>query len=442
MESIRIKLRKHLNADSLIKTIRGCFEKIEDKTKKRINKSYPIADALMSAFAIFSLKCPSLVEFEDHLINEHNLKNIYKINTVISDTHMRRVLDEVDPKLFSSAFKKVFAQVQRGGELKKMQVLDKYYLLSIDGTGYFSSKKIHGNCCLEKKSKKTGDITYYHQMLGAVLVHPDEKIVLPMLPEPIMKQDGDTKNDCERNAAKRLLHQIRKDHSHLPLIVIEDGLASNAPHIKELEFNNFRYILGAKKGGHSFLFHFVDQKVIEGKVSKLEMSDDKNTIHKFRYINNVPINESNSDVLVNFIEYWETKSNGKKQHFSWVTDFELSDDNIYEIMRCGRARWRIENETFNTLKNQGYHFEHNFGHGNKNLSVVFAFSMMLCFLVDQVQQMSCDLFGKVLEISKRKKSFWRFIEGCFKFKDCDSMSFLYMWILKRKSIEVFLINDS
>ena len=70
----------------------------------------------------------------------------------------------------------------------------------------------------------------------------------------------------------------------------------------------------------------------------------------------------------------------------------LTPDNVDVIMRGGRARWKIENETFNTLKNQGYHLEHNYGHGEQNLSVVFAMLMMLAFLVDQTQQLCCPVF--------------------------------------------------
>ena len=80
------------------------------------------------------------------------------------------------------------------------------------------------------------------------------------------------------------------------------------------------------------------------------------------------------------------------QNFSWITDFALTTDIVEKIMRGGRARWKIEIETFNTLKNQGYHFEHNYGHGKKNLSVVLAMVMMLTFLVDQTQQLCCPLF--------------------------------------------------
>ena len=94
-----------------------------------------------------------------------------------------------------------------------------------------SSKKIVAGNCLEKVNKKTGDITYYQQMLGAAIVNPGFKEVIPLAPEFIIKQDGQSKNDCERNAAKRFFGKLREDHPHLPLIITEDALSSNAPHI-------------------------------------------------------------------------------------------------------------------------------------------------------------------------------------------------------------------
>ncbi len=105
--------------------------------------------------------------------------------------------------------------------------------------------------------------------------------------------------------------------------------------------------------------------------------------HRFRYLNEVALNASNQDVVVNFLAYWEIQADGTTQHFSWVTDIPITRENVFQLMRGGRARWKIENETFNTLKNQGYHFEHNFGHGQHNLSVVFALLMMLACLVSE-----------------------------------------------------------
>lgn len=92
----------------------------------------------------------------------------------------------------------------------------------------------------------------------------------------------------------------------------------------------------------------------------------------------------------------------KKRHFTWVTKIKLANDNIFDLMRAGRSRWRIENETFNTLKNQGYNFERNYGHGQNNLCSNFTMLMVLAFLIDQVQWLCCDLFKKL----KQKMGPW------------------------------------
>ena len=134
--------------------------------------------------------------------------------------------------------------------------------------------------------------------------------------------------------------------------------------------------------------------------------------HRFRFVNDMPLNASNADVRVNFIEYWEI-GNRQTQHFSWVTDLRVSKRTVYRLMRGGRARWKIENETFNTLKNQGYNFEHNYGHGEQHLSVVFAMVMMLAFLVDQTQQLCCALFRAVWTKLGSKRLLWERMRALF-----------------------------
>ena len=113
------------------------------------------------------------------------------------------------------------------------------------------------------------------------------------------------------------------------------------------------------------------------------------------------------------------------QHFSWVTDLRVNKRNVYALMRGGRARWKIENETFNTLKNQGYNFEHNYGHGMKNLSVVFATVMMLAFLVDQTQQLCCALFRAVWAKLGSKRLLWERMRALFYTYQLDSMRALF-----------------
>lgn len=435
-----MKIRKHLSASGLFKLLRTGFEKIADHRAAELVK-ISLADSLMSAFAMFSLKDPSLLAFDERRKTDGNLKRVYGLEEIPCDTQMRTTLDEVEPSAVEPLFKDVFRELQRGKVLEKFVLMEGCYLLSLDGTGYFSSNKIHCDSCLEKVNKKTGEVTYYHQMLGATIVHPDLKEVIPLAPEPIIKQDGETKNDCERNAAKRFFAQLWKDHPHLPLIVTEDALSSNAPHVRELEKHNLHYILRVKEGDHPFLFERVAAAQQAGQTTELEVHG-VGVKHRFRFLNQVPLNKSNQDLLVNFVEYWEITEKGT-QHFCWITDFTVTPSNAFQIMRGGRARWKIENETFNTLKNQGYHFEHNFGHGKKNLSVVFALLMMLAFLVDQAQQLACRLFQAVLNKEGSRRSLWDHVRALFYSLEFDSMESIYKALLYGYKVEGLVIfNDS
>jgi len=345
----------------------------------------------MSGLAIFGLKFPSLLKFEELKNSEkkirHNLQTLYGIKQAPSDTCLRERLDTIDPRQIRRSFKHIFALLQRGKALEKYRYLDNHYIISIDGTGQYCSKSVHCNNCCEK-NHRDGSISYYHHMLGAVLVHPDHKEVIPFAPEPIVKGDGNTKNDCERNASKRLLTDLRREHPHLKVLIVEDGLASNYPHLSLLDSLNMDYVIGVKPGDHDFLFDWIKDL----KSPMHTQIDEHGTEHVFTYHANVPINDANHDYRVNVLEYWETKKSGKKQRFSWVTNLEITPKNVYKIMRAGRSRWRIENETFNTLKNQGYHFEHNYGHGYQNLCSVMMMLMMLAFLIDQVQQLCCNVY--------------------------------------------------
>ena len=404
------RLRKQLSAPGLLGLTRESFSKLEPSFSPC---PISLTDCLMSGLAMFSLKYPSLLQFDADSHEQrrvgHNLRNLYGIERVPSDTRLRERLDEVDPATLRPVFRQLFGALQRGKGLEGMEYLDGHYLLSIDGTGYFSSSKVHCQQCCEKRHRD-GRITYYHQMLGAVLVHPDSQEVFALAPEAIKKSDGQKKNDCERNAAKRLLHSIKGDHPHLQLIVVEDGLASNGPHIKLLKSLDYHFIVGAKASDHGFLFEWVNQTK---STREVEITTDTGTRYQFRYLNAVPLNESHFELEVNFLEVIETTAKGKVQRFSWVTDILLTDENLITIMRGGRARWKIENETFNSLKNQGYHFEHNYGHGHHHLSTVFAYLMLLAFLIDQIQQRCCQVFRQAREKMRSKRSLWERIRGMF-----------------------------
>ena len=414
-------VRKDLSADGLFRRLRTGFEKVPDARSD--DSDISLGNTLMSAFAMFSLKDPSLLAFDKRRDDPNdNFRTIYHIGRVPCDTQMRVKLDPVEPAHMRPMFCDVFRCLQRGKALEAFVYLDGHYLVSLDGTGYFSSSKIKCASCLEKHHRN-GTVTYSHQMLGAVIVHPDRKEVIPLAPEPIIKADGDAKNDCERNATRRWLKLFRQEHPHLPIIVIEDGLASNAPHLRDLHQANARFIIGVKPGDHAFLFNHLHDADEAGRTHHLTQVDpDTGIVHHFRWHHQVPLNESNPDVLVNVLEYWEFGPKGKRQYFSWVTDLPLTPDTVYGVMRGGRARWKIENETFNTLKNQGYNLEHNYGHGDQNLSVVLALLMMLAFLVDQTQQLCCPVFQAAWKKLGAKRYLWEEIRNCFRVFSFNSMT--------------------
>jgi hypothetical protein len=411
------KARKHLSADALFHLVRSGFATLSEPRAE--DGDISLTDTLMSAFAMFSLKAPSLLAFDKER-TEGNLHTIYGIQHAPCDTYMRERLDPVSPKGLRPVFKRVFRQLQRGKALEPMVFLEGHYLLALDGTEYFSSQTIHCASCLQKVHRN-GAITYFHQMLGAALIHPDMRAVIPLMPEPIVKSDGMAKNDCERNAAKRFIAKLRQDHPHLKFIVTEDSLSSNAPHIETLQMYGLHYILGVKEGDHTYLFQQLQAAEHDGRVTLYERHDRAaGVLHRFRFVNDLPLNASHPALRINFIEYWEMGAT-KVQHFSWVTDLRVSKRNVYRLMRGGRARWKIENETFNTLKNQGYHFEHNYGHGTQNLSVVFAMLMMLAFLVDQAQQLCCALFQAVWAKLGSKRLVWERMRSLFYTYRLDSM---------------------
>ena len=399
------KTPANCSAPSLLDAIRGVFSQIPDH---RVGTTtFTLADTLMSGLAVFGLKYPSLLRFDedqDEPIIRHNLKTLYGVGLAPCDTQLREICDPVNPIEINPAFNLLHRSIHGQGLLEAYEYLDGHVLVSLDGTGQFSSNKIGcSQCCV--KHRRNGATEYYHQLLGAVVIHPDLPQVLPFMPEAILKGDGASKNDCERNAAKRLLPRLKKDHPALRVIVVEDALSANGPHIELLKSLSYRFIIGVKPVGNACLFEQLDAGKKAGSTREIEATDAQGVLHGYRFANGLRLNASHPGILVNLVEYWEAKG-GKVRNFSWITDIEITPKKVSKIVRGGRARWKIENETFNTLKNQGYHLEHNYGHGGENLATVFGVLTFLAFLVDQIQALGCSLFKEAQDSRRTKVSFW------------------------------------
>ena len=223
-------LNKDLSAPALLSQVRQAFEQIPDP--RRYGQQFSLPDVLMSGLAVFGLKYPSLLKFDEHrseLRIRANLKSLYGVEQAPCDTQLRTVRDRVDPAELRTPFIRIHQQMYRQKLLEDFLYLG-CFLISVDGTGHFSSSQVHcPECC--SRHYQNGSVGYYHQLLGAVLVHPDQAQGLPFFPEAITHQEGVTKNDCERNASQRLIPQIRAAFPMWPLRVVEESLSANGPHI-------------------------------------------------------------------------------------------------------------------------------------------------------------------------------------------------------------------
>ena len=399
-----LTLQKSITPDLLISQLRQRLNQLSDH--RASNSSFSLTDILMSGFAMFSLKYASLLQFETQTeVERANLHQLYGIQKLCTDSQMRKVLDLVDPNDLKAMYAENFQQLQQLGIIDAYHYYQDYLIVAIDGVTHFESKKVNCPCCLVK-THKDASVSYTHSMLCAMLVSPGQREVFVMGTEPIVCQDGQEKNDCERSASKRLLAEMALHYKDQPLLITEDALYSMAPNITQITDNNWSYVLGIKPDGNKSLFKVFDEQQPHPRARKFSYLEKK-VRHQFQYINNVALNGTNPQIRVNVLLYEQTDKQGKTTKFSWVTNLGLDRKSALEVMKIGRSRWKIENETFNTLKNQGYQFEHNYGHGKKNLSTVLAYLMLLAFHTDQLIQRCNPSFQQIWKAAKTKTKLWQ-----------------------------------
>lgn len=408
-------LQPILSLSMLLSRVRETFQSIADH-RCAAKSTLSLADALMSGLAVFALKFPSLLKFDEQRQEEHiryNLQHLYGITQAPCDTQLREIIDPVEPTALHPAYHAVFQYVHDTQALDQFRFLDQAFLVSVDGTGQFSSSTL---CCPDcaTKTTRSGETLYYHQLLAAAIVHPDRKPVLPLIPEPILGGDGETKNDCEQMAVKRLLRRLRHDYPDVPIRVVEDALFAKCPHLKLLKELNMSFIIGVKEGDHAHLFEAVQAHEDNDAMAGLIQRDAPANITRiYRFIHDLELNKSHPDITVNFLEYVELEKGQVRRRFTWITDVTITEENCAKLVQGGRSRWKIENETFNTLKNQGYRFEHNYGHGKQHLATNLALLMMLAFLVDQVQELASVTFQKARRRFRSRTSLWERMRALF-----------------------------
>ena len=407
--------KKHLSFTAMRKKMAERFRQIDDR-RQEAKVDYEVHDCLMSAFAMMFFQDPSMLAFQrrqEDSIQQNNLRALFQVSSIPKDAQLRDVLDGLSNDSIDCIFDDLFGALQRGKHLAQYQVLDGFYLVAIDGSEYFSSEKIHCPHCLTTTSKKK--VRFHHQILQAAMVHPDKRQVIPFAPEPVANTDGTEKQDCEINAGKRLIRDLRKRHPKMKIIIGGDGLYSDQPFVDDLKQARMSFVLVAKPSDHKILFEWVNELTQLGEGGHLTIEEkSKGRCHTYRWVNQVPLNGTKDADDVNFFEYQIVKDGKITYRNSWVTDIFIDEKNIKELVRIGRARWKIENETFNTLKNQGYHIEHNFGHGKNNLSMIFFLLNLLAFFFHQIFELTDPLYQKCRGKFSSRKEYWNQLRCMFR----------------------------
>lgn len=425
--------------DNIIQGIKIGFEQVTEH--RYINAQIALADYLQSAFAMFHLKDPSLHQYRlNYPEREENLKNIYHVNFLPSDSAMREGIDGINPDDIQECFKIPHQQLVEHGIMDEYKVLGSYQAILFDGTQHYCTAKTPCSHCLKKEYRnKKGKITkttYSHQALATVMAHPNHKEVFPIANEAIVKQDGSEKNDCELNASKRLIPKVRRmlPIADYDLIGVFDGLYPNGPHIKLLAEYQMRYIIGIRDG-----YVLVQVAALKAKnaLKTKQWHGLKRKKGIARWHNDLILNGQHQEISTNYFEYEEFDESGKRTFYnSWITDIPITEENIKELVQVGRSRWKIENETFNTLKNQGYNLEHSYGHGEQFLATNFMMLTFLAFLVDQIAQKLDEAFKKAWKYCKTKKKLWLRTRQVFDLIPCMSMNVIYRFIAREIKINL------
>jgi len=399
--------KKHLSFSALRKLVSDRVLKFED-IRQESKVEYSLHDCCQSAFAMMFFQDPSLNAFQQRLQEKrqlNNLKTMFNVNAIPQSTQLRTAVDNIPSTEIELLFSDFYRPLQRGKQMELLEFMDGKYLIPLDGVQYFSSNNISCTCCLEKKHKN-GETTYYHQVVAATIVCPGLRQIIPLAPEPIQNIDGSTKQDCEINAGKRIIKKIRSAHPKMKIIITGDGLYSKQPFIDELKQNRMSFILVAKPTDHTLLYQWFSEFHQMKETRQLTIYDQKGRRHFYEWANNIPLNGTKDADNVNCFEYTIFKDDKVNYHNSWVTDITITKDNIIQLVKGGRARWKIENEAFNTLKNQGYHLEHNFGHGEKYLSYNLLLFNFLAFFMHQIFELSDRLYQKCRSKFTSRKDYW------------------------------------
>ena len=395
---------------SLLSDLKAVCAAFPDPRKGR-SGNIAIADFGLSAFAMFFMQSASFLSFQRTLEKgqgRSNCQTLFGIEKIPSDNYIRDMLDGVEPALLAPCFERMEQLLLEPAMGEAFGRLGGRTLIALDGSEYFCSQKITCPHCQTRK-RSNGKVESYHSMLAATVVAPGHSKVVPLSPEFIVKQDGAEKQDCERNAIKRWLDQHGARLKPLRPVYLADDLFACQSVVERLAANGDDFIFTCKETSHKALYNFIEGCAFERHEIKVRKGKIHET-HRYRFIENVPLRDGKDAVLVNWIGFEILDAKGAvKYKTALVTSLPVTKASVAEIVVCGRARWKIENESFNVLKNHGYELEHNFGHGETYLAMTLAALNLLAFAWHTVLDLVEPPWRNAREAAEKRTSFFAYL---------------------------------
>jgi len=419
----------------LIDQIRSAFAALPDYRKPGNNQKYALTDAALSAFAVFFTQSPSFLDYQQRMqkhYNRNNAQSIFGVHKIPSTSQIGNLLDAIAPELLYPVLAGVGDQLYTQGCLKPFLSIGDTLLVALDGTDSFSSEKISCPCCTQQ-TLKNGKTLYRHTVITPVIVAPGQNRVIPLPPEFVSPQDGAEKQDCELAAAKRWLARWGAHYASRGITLLGDDLYCHQPFCEAVRAQHLDFLFVCKPDSHALLYEWLADFTRTGHVQTLKKSrwNGKQRLTEcYRYLNQVPLRNSDDALLVNWCEL--TITNAQQQvvyHNAWATSHDIDAQNVEHMVAAGRARWKVENENNNVLKNHGYHFDHNFAHGKQHLSNFLATLNLLAFLTHTALEWLDEHYRAVRNAAPSRRTFFENLRTLLQFIPFDNWQHLMHFML-------------
>jgi hypothetical protein len=261
---------------------------------------------------VFFTQTPSFLAYQRMMEGskgKSNAQSLFGVHQIPSDNQIRNLLDPVTPEQVFPVFEEILQVLEQQGQLEGLRSIAGTLLIALDGTEYFSSSQIHSASC-STRTLKSGETHYFHSVITPVIVCPGQTHVVPLVPEFIVPQDGHDKQDCENAAAKRWLAQHGQRFSALNVTVLGDDLYCRQPLCQQLLDQQFNFVLVCRPESHTTLYEHLEAIALPTVTTKRWTGKVEET-YTYRYLNGVPLRDSDDALLVNWCELTVSRPDGK-----------------------------------------------------------------------------------------------------------------------------------